>query len=350
MPVRLLQKATRLLKNKKFSKVVHLLEPEIFQFRENFRFYYLLGTSCLYADDLKGAESYLNRAHQINNRDVNCLLGLATIALRMGEVEEALKIWLDIIDREPTNRVAKRGLSVARSDYRLSNFLQKKRLLSRLYPPIPKKPPIVPFLAAGVLTIGLIVAIPALIRSMGEKRPELEEIRLPERGVPLLANQGSFRYELTSKEVRETFERAKRFFNQYRDNLCLLELNRLIYSNASEEVKNTARMLSQYIKKPDFSTLKDSFSLSQVSKDPYLYQGCYVIWQGKVANLKVGPNRISFDFLVGYHREQELEGIVPVRLDFATSLDNGYNLEVLGQIAYTNEILSLKGFSIHRIE
>ena len=46
----------------------------------------------------------------------------------------------------------------------------------------------------------------------------------------------------------------------------------------------------------------------------------------------MGDDYIRFDFLVGYHDNKVLEGIIPVRFGFAVSIDNGEAVELIGQI------------------
>jgi tetratricopeptide (TPR) repeat protein len=349
MPERLIQKATRLLKSRRYTAVIDILEPQIFKYRNNFQYYYLLGVSCLYADDIKGADSYLNRARQLKSDDTNCLLGLAAVHLKRMELEEAIKIWLEVLDRDKDNRIARRGLNAVRRDNRVINITEKQNRLIQLYPPIPSKAPLLPIMIVVGFVIVLFVTVPLLLKNLRGVRPELRNIEFPEVRASMVDREGSYRYQMSLKEIEAAFKKARELFNQYRDNLSLVEINRLLHSNAPEDVKNTARILKDYIKKPNFSTLKDSFTLSQIQEDPYLYQDCYVIWKGKLVNLIVEPTQIRFDFLVGYHDEEELEGIVAVTLDFAASLKNGDNLELLGQVRYVNETLSLWGVSIHKI-
>ena len=73
-------------------------------------------------------------------------------------------------------------------------------------------------------------------------------------------------------------------------------------------------------------------------------------WSGKLANLIVDSEKINFDFLVGYHLEQELEGIVPATIDFAADLSNGNNIELLAKIEFAPGKLALKGLSIHKLK
>ncbi len=350
MPERLIQKANRLLKGRKFKAVVGMLQPQVFKFRSSFRYYYLLGVSCLYSTDIKGADSYLNRASQLKDDDVNCLLGLAAVHLNRMEFEEAIEIWLRVLDLDRDNSIARKGLRVLRRDGRVENLMAKRDQLSQLYPSIPSKLPIVPIVVSiGVIAL-MLVLIPILLRNLKGTRPELRDIEFPEVKAAQVSTDGSYRYQLTRKDIEISFNKARALFNDYRDNLSLVEINRLLHSNAPEDVKNTARVLKDYIKTPNFATLKDSFAFVQVQEDPYLYQDCFVSWRGKLVNLLIGSRQIQFDFLVGYHDEQELEGIVAVTLDFAASLVNGDNLELLGQVKYVDESLSLRGISIHKIK
>ena len=93
-----LKDAYLLFSKKKYSDVIRILEPQVFRFRENFNFFYILGMSCLNQGDYGGAFSYLRRAGDIRENDLNTLLGLAVIYLKRGDTGNALRLWLDIID------------------------------------------------------------------------------------------------------------------------------------------------------------------------------------------------------------------------------------------------------------
>ncbi len=350
MPERLIQKANRLLKSRKFKDVVSILEPQVFKFRNSFQYYYLLGVSCLYSADINGADSYLNRASQLKADDLNCLLALAAVHLNRMEFEEAIEIWLKVLDLDQDNGIARKGLRVLRRDSRVENLMAKREQLIQLYPSIPSKFPIAPiFVSIGVIVL-MLVLIPILLRNLKGVRPELRDIAFPEVKAAQIATDDSYKYQLTRKEIEIAFNKARELFNDYKDNLSLVEINRLLHSNAPEDVKNTARVLKDHIATPNFGSLKESFAFAQVQEDPYLYQDCFVRWRGKLVNLLTGSKQIQFDFLVGYHDEQELEGIVPVTMDFAATLLNGDNLELLGQVKYLEESLSLRVISIHKIK
>jgi hypothetical protein len=103
---------------------------------------------------------------------------------------------------------------------------------------------------------------------------------------------------------------------------------------------------------PGFNTLKDRFSYSEVTGDPFLYRDCHVIWRGMVSNLTIEQNHTSFDFLVGYDTRRTMEGIVQVDYDFAIPVNPEYPVEILGRvipIASEREMgIRIQGVALHQ--
>jgi len=101
--------------------------------------------------------------------------------------------------------------------------------------------------------------------------------------------------------------------------------------------------------------LKDSFSYREVAAEPRLHEGCYTAWRGRAANIRIEPEAVFFDLLVGYEDEQLLEGIVPVRVDFAVSLEENRRVEVLGMVSPVDRGeavkpgIALEAVSIHQL-
>ena len=349
-----LGEARKLFRARKFPDVIRLLEPEVFRYRESFDYFWLLGLSCLHTGDLGGAFSYISRAHQLQHDDVGALLGIAAIHFRRAENESAIKRWLEVLELQPSNAVARRGLDLLRRGLpqdKLQEFIDSGRMRT-LYPPLPPRRS-----AATILVIVLGVMIVAglgylgyrVTRTQPVERPGVSGIEIPS-DLPRLVDTGTnFPFTLTEKEVRQVFQKARKLLLDYRDNLATVEINRLLLSNATLPIKERARMLKGFVTQPTFDTLRDGFPYSRVSIQPSLYDGCSVSWRGKVANLKTGKDAMSFDLLVGYDQEKELEGIVPVVLPFAAELSNGIALEVLGQVQAQRDRLSLQGISVHRL-
>jgi hypothetical protein len=154
---------------------------------------------------------------------------------------------------------------------------------------------------------------------------------------------------LKESEVRQVFQKAKNELLTYKDNLAVVDINRILLSNAAPAVKERARMLKGFVTPATFDTVKDAYAYAAVTKQPALYDGASVVWKGKVANLKVAKDSIGFDLLVGYDQEKQLEGIVPVTVPFAADLANGSAVEVLGQVVMQGTAPTLLGISLHRL-
>lgn len=346
--------ARRLFRGRRYAEVIRLLEPEVFRYRENHEYFSLLGYSCLQAGDLGGAASYITRAHQLKPGDTDALLGLAAIALRKADPEGALKRWLSVLDEDPQNPVARRGLAMLRrglSRDELQELIDSGKV-RQLYPPRGGKGRAAWLIAAGavaaaILVSGLIVVL--VTRPRATARPVVAGVELPPDLPRYVEETAGARYTMTEKQVRQGFQKVKKEMLAFRDNLAVVEANRILLSNASVPVKERARLLKSHALRPSFTTVRDPFPYAQVVAEPALYDGCAVVWRGKLANLVVGESQIAFDLLVGYESEKELAGIVPVTLDFAVILENGIALEVLGTVASESGGLSLRGISIHRL-
>lgn len=353
-----LKKAEKMYRRGKYSQVLQLLEAQIFRYRQSYRFYYILGMSCLHTGDYSGAASYLQRALSIKAENIPALLGMAVVHLKQQKTSEALKDWFQVIDQDPKNRYAQKGMNALRkySDPdSLIDFTEGRQILKL----IPREKAINPILFAGIglaAVIGLSVLFyPAWkqfipdFRSQ-ESRPEIDRLDLQIDQYENEENLSSseIRYELSTREIQETYETVLHYFHTYRDNLAQREINRLKHSNASKEVKQKMLLLEGYVREPSFDSFTDNFEYNKVQKDPVLYANCHVMWKGKVSNLEVDSDAIRFDLLVGYETGKVLEGIVPVRLDFAGKIDPAFPIEVLGRIELQGEDIELRAVSIHQ--
>ncbi len=349
-----LGEARRLFRARKFPDVIRLLEPEVFRYRENFEYFQLLGFSCLHAGDFGGAFSYISRAHQLKDDDPGVILGLAAVHFRKSENESALKRWLEVIEAHPSNPIARRGLDLLRKGMTpdaLQEFIDSGRLRT-LLPPLPRRVALAPILIACLSLLAL-AAIGYLAVRLGSpqglQRPGVSVIEIPS-GLSSFIDIGTdFPFVLKEGEVRHAFQKAKNELLDYRDNLAVVDINRILLSNAAPAVKERARMLKGFVTQPTFDSFRDPYAYAAVTKQPALYDGASVLWKGKVANLKVGKDSLTFDFLVGYDQEKQLEGIVAVTLPFAADLMDGSAVEVLGQVGTNGTAPTLLGISLHRL-
>jgi hypothetical protein len=332
------------------------LESQIFRYRNNPDFYGLLGSACLHTGDYGGAESYLRRAEQLREEDLTTQLGLAAISFKRGQTEEALKHWLKVVDLDPTNKKARTALAALRKDVNWEGEVVNTGAINikRMLPSVPASPwvwitPLLLLGLAAVVVLGYLFLLPR-IPTRREPRPGIERIELSlERSLSSESTAAQSSNVLSEKQIAESFETIKKHLLDYRDNLAVREINRLLRSNASAYVKEKARLMKTFVEDPDFSTVKDPFPYLDVRSDPGLYADCYVLWTGKVANVRIGETQITFDLLVGYEDETELLGLVPVFLDFGAKIENGDGIEVLGKVLVEDRQIRLRGISIHRL-
>ena len=354
---------------KNYSEVIRILEAQVFRFRDNFNFFYMLGMSCLYQGDFGGAFSYLRRAIDLREDDINSLLGIAAIYLKRGDTGNALKIWLDIIEIDPTNVQAQRGLNYLKKSSEPDEFtsLGTQDKISRFLPQGEKKRKnpvmfLIPIFIATTIT--LVFLFPTtrnfilsainingiLFENNNSKRTEIPDVTLDERK-DYIDLSGDYSFILTEDEVEQKLKDIQDYLYDFRDNIAQKEINMIILSNASEYVKDRARLLAAYVQPQKLPTFKDNFTYSDVTSFPLLYEGCYILWKGKTTNIEESTEKIGFDFLVGYHEEKTLEGIVPVIFNFAIRIVPDEPIELLGKVFIDDSgRVSIQGISIHHLQ
>ena len=336
----------------RFARVIRLLEPQVFQHRENFTFYYFLGMSCIRTGDMQGARTYLDRALGLKPFDERTLAGLAVVHLKLDDVTEAVQCYLDILDNDSKHKLAARGLKVIRRNTdkdRLAPISASDRILKLL--PKERSPSrwLIPVVAA--LAVATVVAGYFGYRLKERRNPRREEVAILSIGAiqDLSVTGTEVQYEMTDREIEKTFSSAKRYFSNFRDNLALREINRLYLSNASQAVKEHARIIAGFIDPPDFTTITDPFAYEKVAAEPDLHRGTYVVWRGRTSNIVFGSDAIVFDLLVGYDTNRILEGVVPVEFDTGIDLANGRSVEVLGEVNLIEGGIALRALAIHRL-
>ncbi|MBQ3319897.1 MAG: tetratricopeptide repeat protein [Spirochaetia bacterium] len=117
-----------------YDKVIRILEPQVFEHRDDWKFYSYLGYSSLYTGDFIKASSYLQRALQINPTALELMYGIAVLHLKKGETADAVRLWLHILHKKPDDTYAKEGLEFINStdNKQLSRLLTLKKCRSFL--------------------------------------------------------------------------------------------------------------------------------------------------------------------------------------------------------------------------
>ncbi|MCA1754828.1 MAG: hypothetical protein LC641_09075 [Spirochaeta sp.] len=352
-----LERARKLYNSRNYGEVIRFLEPQVFLYRERPEFYRLLGMSCLYDGDFSGASSYLQRALQLDDDDTETRLGLALIHVRRRETQKALNHWLYVLERDPGNRQAKRGLDLVRAADDPSEFMELFEGDSYLHLLPSRKLKLPKAMLRATVATGVVVLLIALSLQIVDRlrapdppdRDGVDIVRFDTPPAQVVEYDGEYRYILGVDEVRRSFGLVGEFFNERRDNRAIIEINRLLNSNASQAYKERARLLMSYMSRPSFTNFRDNIEYAEVEREPWLYNNVHVRWKGRVTNVDIGTERISFDFLVGYHDERVLEGIVPVTLPFAAALEGAMPIELIAKLETNDTIEGLVGVSLRRI-
>lgn len=333
-----IRKARRAFRRRNFTRVINFLEPQVFLYRDSYDYYYLLGMSCLYTNDYSGAYSYLRRALDIDEQP-GAMLGLAAVQLRRRQIQAALQTYLDILDVDDRNRRARRALQWLRNldhpEAAIDWF--EDRRVRRILPPIGWFVPrwiAVPAVLAIIAGTAVLAApmVAQVLRAAGDRRPGTEFVIPEHSDTDLVTPPDEERFVLTDREAERLLADIGRAFNDRRDNLVRRELNRIRLSNARPSIRERAELIREYLETPDFSSFQDNYSWDEVADDPALHAGVYVRWKGRVANLAIGEEAITFDFLAGYHTRRVLDGIVPAVLRFSVLLENDQAVELIGQV------------------
>lgn len=339
----ILTKAVRLSRKGNYDEAIKILESEANRYYGSFTYYYILGNSYLHSKIFGIALTYIKLALKQKMRDPNALLAMAALYLNHGDTDKAVDCYLEVQSVEESNRVARKAMNIIRKNPgpdNISAWIDSGKLHT-IFPPFPKADikvkNIILMIIAGLaglsLAFGIAVKTGFISLPSGGKRIPPMEISLAseERDAPVQTG-GSYRYVLSRNQVLDDYNDAVNLFTDSRDEAAKVKLNRLLESNASEPVKNKARILISFMEIPGFNTLKDKFSYSDVVKEPFIYRDCHVIWRGMASNLNLEQNHTAFDFLVGYDTYRTMEGIVQVDYDFAIPVNPERPVEILGRI------------------
>lgn len=356
--------AQSLLRRRAFSKAITVLEAAADNYRDNFSYYLTAGIACLYMGDFGNAGSYFNQARRIRMTEVNLLLGQAVLYLRRGDTERAIQYYLDVLDYEPENKVAKAAMEFIRAQGNYETICDwvDSGKIQRFYPPLGVNPAavmrVVLSLAAGVF-LGMCVVHGINMRHFvptGD-RYDLTRFALSYDDLKNLHEKDTsgsvYRYILSDAELQTAHDNALRYIQDYRDNAALVEINRILNSNASEPLRRDAGEFMTYLEEPTFDTLTDNYGYRQVAADPVLYVGCWVAWEGSVSNALLDGTAYRFDLLVGYKPNEgvfDVEGKVPVVFPVAPAqqIDGSRSVRVLAKVGIDDGQIMLLGRSVYQ--
>jgi tetratricopeptide (TPR) repeat protein len=357
-----LETAHSLLKRRKFSSAITLLESRYELYENDFDYYLTLGTACLYVGDAGNAAGYYGRARELKLTDTNLLLGQAAIFLRRGDTDRAVQYYLDVLNNEPANETALAAMEFIRRDGDYSTICKwvDSGKIERFYPPLGVNPDTIRNGVMIGLGVGLVISMcilfwPKQVHPEIGPRADLTSLKLSsseKRNAQESDLSGTnVQFLLDNDTINKSYADAMQYFQDHRDNAALVEINRLLNSNASFAIKQKSRTLMTYLEEPTFDTLLDNFTYSQVAQNPSLYLDCWVAWSGRISNAETLANGAwRCELLVGYENMKNVEGIVMLTFDPAPAppIDGEKAVRILAKIGEDSGNIVLTGKSVYQ--
>lgn len=348
--------AKTFMRRRQFDKAIKMLDSKADIYVGNFEYYVLFGIACLYIGDTGPASNAFQCARKIKISDTNLLLGQAALFLRRGDTDRAVQYYIDIIENDPENKTALKALEFIRTkgDYNTICKWVDTGKIEEFYPPLGVSPVMIagiifPVIACvlGVLLVTKLFPLSHLEQGKrADLTPYVLSVSETQNAQEVDMSSGAYNYILSSKQITDSYDKAMRYIQQYRDNLCQIEINRILCSNASVSIKTKARELMKYLEEPSFDGIKDSPTYKMVAKEPLLYLDCWVSWSGRVSNVIENETGYYCDLLVGYENMENVEGIVPLHFTVIPTIDTTKPVQILARLTKKDDKIALEGRSV----
>ena len=137
------------------------------------------------------------------------------------------------------------------------------------------------------------------------------------------------RYASTESLLND-FNKARRLIKSAEHNQAILILNKISESNAAFMAKEKVNFLISFIINSD-ERKYDNVSVDTLAKNAWLYRGYGVVWQGRVANLKMMNASRSFTLLVDYTGNDVFSGTANIFYGYnKPDIENGDMVKLNG--------------------
>ncbi len=353
---KILQTAEKCIIQKKFLQASKVLIPHVTKYKSHYYFMYLLGVISFNLDNYDDAYAYFSRAREISSTQSDPLLYLSVIALVSNNLPRSLEYWLRILESEPENKYALRGLKHVEN---IGDDLEKIVTISGN----PYKSGIVPLLVfAGqrltkALTItGMSIVISGLLFGAiwtgmrGYKTYVQTQKNNERKNIISQLNDSSFAKNLPDEKdfnihyislspnaIRDTLINLEKQFIAHDDNRAWVSVNTILYSNALVSQKKRAFLISKYLQDKNFASETNVtwFDYSEVSQIPWKYNNVTIKWKGTVVFMEKDDKK-DFQFLVGFTgNSSELKGIVPLFIPSILDLKDGDEVELVAKVIFS---------------
>ena len=181
---------------------------------------------------------------------------------------------------------------------------------------------------------------------------ELSKIKLPDFNPNLIVSpkENDIKFSYDEKEIKRKFENIKQNILNDKAVAAVLEINEIKLSNASESVKLKTDILKTFIREPDYAFFKNQITYSDILNEKKslngnirLYDDVFVLWEGRIVNLKIGKEEIIFDYILGDEEKGIVLGIEKVVFKKAVIIKNNDKIKVFGKIKVNDKSFYIDG-------
>lgn len=326
-------------RRKDYVRAVSFLEKALREKKDDATLYLFLGYASIFTGDIDGARRYFKGGLLVKEDDIELLKGLSYIYIKDERIEDAISLWGEILEKNPKERIVKRALERLRATEDIKDFVERANIRDFFFPRLPFIIKLKPYLLGIAISVGVIIfgvifyTTPLYKRTLEKFYPEivnLKGIELPD-DVPVTQEENtSALYSFTDKEIEESFIRVKKYIYKNKVNAAIILLNKIVLSNATQIVKERFDILYKFIEPPDPLSIDYNPHFYEIMKEPAVFNGVYVLWTGRIANLKKDKERADFDLLVNYEDQDTIEGIAHVSIDGVYYIENKQKIEVFG--------------------
>ena len=350
--------AKKLLKRRKFAQALSILEDTTIAniYKDDFNYYLTAGIACMYLGDTGNAKAYFDKARRYRTTDPTLINAQAVLFLRRGDTINASMYYLDVLEYDPENKTAKAALDFIKNKgtpEQIARIVDTGEI-RRFYPQLGVNSDIITASVFAVL-LGVMIAFSIIFVSNSRRYSSRRNINLDGYSFTsysdFMNDNPNDPYFLTDKEIKKSWENIKDLVASERDNAARVEINRLLNSNASTEVKTKVLEVAKSLDVPEFTNIKDTFSLETVLEDPLLYSGCYVYWSGRVMNEVVDneADKYSFDLFMEDKAKNRMLSVHVVFSQIpAPPVDSEKEIKVYGCINFSDGKIVLSGKTFYQ--
>jgi len=296
----------------------------------------------------------LHEKKKCSSKDYNYL---AYIYARHNDKDKAIQSWCMSLEKNKFNGIAKKALDYIRDLGREVNLMSDD-YFEKL---IPKEPYLLPIKLILKIILSLIILsliclagyygyikINEIVKVNFAKEKPLNNIFLPDFNTNILEKpkENNVKYSYNEREIKSKFEKIK--IDIINKNIvdAQIGINQIKLSNASKEVKFKTEMLESFIDEPDYAQFKNKISLEDYLKDQAVFNKIYITWAGRIVNLNIEKDKITFNLIIGDEKAGLIKGVIPVIFKKAIIVKNNDTVKVFGRILFDGNNTTIEGHFI----